>query len=266
VNPRLDGVSILVQAEARTEVTVELWSTGGGENHIPVRFIDRRMLWVEPGRSRLEADFGYEPPAPEDVVVVIRRAPGLSVMVLQEAAPSGVLALLSRTPGTDLHRPQSNAWSAAELRRHTPVFDVKPATAAYQPSHVVGGYARPFGGPNLWSSKAMEPNREEHLEMRWREPIVAERVELIFNDEVDEDLVNLHHHRTPFAVIPELVRDYRIEIATAEGWAVVDRVTGNRRRRRVHEVGGVTTNALRVVVEATNGSAWASVVAVRVFE
>ncbi|MFK3672006.1 FAD-dependent oxidoreductase [Leifsonia aquatica] len=265
VDPRLDRVGLLVQAEGPTEVVVELWSTDGGENHIPVRFVDRRTLQVEPGRTRIEADFGYAPTAPEDVVVVVRRARGLSVIVNPEPAPSGVLGLLSRTPTTDLHRPQSNAWSAAELRRHAPVFDAAPATHAYGADQVAGGYARPFGGPNLWSSDRIEAQREERLELRWAAPVVAGSVELVFNDEVDEDLVNLHHHRTPFPVIPELVRDYRIEAATGGGWVTIVEVEGNRRRRRVHPLGGMTTDALRVVVEATNGSAWASVVAVRVF-
>ncbi|WP_283656363.1 MULTISPECIES: hypothetical protein [unclassified Paenibacillus] len=35
-----------------------------------------------------------------------------------------------------------------------------------------------------------------------------------FNDDVNEDLINLHHHRTPFEVMPELVRHYRIEVFT----------------------------------------------------
>ncbi|KRC47305.1 pyridine nucleotide-disulfide oxidoreductase [Leifsonia sp. Root227] len=266
VDPVLDSVGILVEAAGPTEVTVELWSTEGGENHIPVRFVDRRTLHVEAGRSMVGADFGYAPTTPEDVVVVIRRAPGLSVIVNAGAAPSGVLGLLSRTPATDLNRPQSNAWSAAELRRHSPVFEAAPATLAYEPEHAVGGYARPYGGPNLWSSERIASGREESLELRWPGPIGAGRIEVIFNDEVDEDLVNLHHHRTPFAVIPELVRDYRIEAATADGWVTLDVVAGNRRRRRVHDLGGVTTDAVRLVVEATNGSAWASVVAVRVFE
>ncbi|MDR6972688.1 FAD-dependent oxidoreductase [Leifsonia shinshuensis] len=266
VDPRLDRIRILIEAEGSTSVTVELWSTAGGENHIPVSFIDRREVEVQGGLSMLEADFGYEPAEPEDVVVLIRRAAGLSVVVNPRPAPYGTLGLLSRTPATDLHRPQSNAWSAAELRRQSVVFEATPFTRAYRPSNVSGGFARPYRGPALWSSAEMAGDQPEHLEVRWKEAVSIGRVELVFNDDVDEDLVNLHHHRTPFPVIPELVRDYRVDVETADGWRTVVSVTGNRVRHRAHDVAlDERISALRVVVEATNGSAWATVVGVRVF-
>ena len=63
-------------------------------------------------------------------------------------------------------------------------------------------------------------------------------VSVIFNDDVDEDLINLHHHRSPFRVVPELVRNYRIDAFIGGEWRSVKRVIDNRRRHRVHEVAG----------------------------
>src|SRR5690606_8467818 len=106
----------------------------------------------------------------------------------------------------------------------------------------------------------------EYLRLDWSEEQRIERVDIIFNDDVDEDLINLHHHLTEFEVIPELVRDYRVEAQVAGEWRELAAVTGNRRRHRVHALESVVSaTALRVVIEATNGSRWASVVAVRVF-
>ena len=266
VDPRLDRVRLMVEAEEPVSATVELWSTGAGENHIPVRFLAAREIAVPAGRSWLEADFDHRPDSPEDAVVVVRRAKGLAVVVDPSPAPYGMLGLLSRTPANDLHRPQANAWSAAELRRSAPVAEVEPATRAYRAENVAGGYARPYGGPQLWSSQAMVEGRSEHLELRWPEPVRLSSVELVFNDDVDEDLINLHHHTTPFAVIPELVRDYRLEAETAAGWETIVDVRDNRARHRIHPFASpMTTRAMRLVVEATNGSSWATVSAVRVF-
>lgn len=51
----------------------------------------------------------------------------------------------------------------------------------------------------------MAAGREEWAELRWDTSVAVAKVQVIFNDDVNEDLVILHHHRTPFEVIPELV-------------------------------------------------------------
>ncbi|MFB2596683.1 FAD-dependent oxidoreductase [Herbiconiux sp. P17] len=266
VDPELGRFRLLVEADRPVTTTIELWRTAGGENHIPVGYLDSVERTVPAGRSWIEADFGHRPARPEDAVILLRRAEGLAVVVEPRPGPYGVLALLSRTPSQDLPRPQSNAWSAAELRRHTPVIDVESTTAAYAATNVRGGLARPYGGPQLWSSRPMVAGSSEHVELTWPERVAIGRVELVFNDDVDEDLINLHHHRTPFAVIPELVRDYRVEVCIEGRWETVVRERGNRRRLRLHDLERpVRTDALRVVVEATNGAESAMVVAVRVF-
>ncbi len=112
----------------------------------------------------------------------------------------------------------------------------------------------------------MSDSSQEWVELRWDEPQSVGRIELIFNDDVDEDLVNLHHHRTESLVMPELVRDYRIEVEQDGAWIVIDSVVGNRVRRRVHSLpAALTTSAVRVVITATNGDAHAMIIAMRVF-
>lgn len=85
---------------------------------------------------------------------------------------------------------------------------------------------------------------------------------------MDEYLNNLHRHRTPFEVMPELVRDYRLLARTADGgWRIAAVVEGNRRRHRVHRFTDepLRTTALRVVVDATHGAPRAHLFAVRAY-
>jgi hypothetical protein len=271
VNPRLDAVQLLLESDRNGERDIELWSTGRGENHIPVRHLKTVRVPVPQGRSWVAARFDYSPDAPEDVVVVIPRGQGLAVVVSDRLPAYGVLGLLSREPRftapQNLAHPQTNAWSARELRRKSVAMRVEPETRAYRASQIAGGYARPFGGPQLWSSDVISGARREHVELRWREPQQVGAVELVFNDDVDEDLINLHHHRTPFDVVPELVRDYRLQLE-AEGGGWVDHlvVEGNRHRHRRHSLDDrVMTRALRLVVDRTNGADRAMVFGVRVF-
>ncbi|REJ06467.1 FAD-dependent oxidoreductase [Microbacterium bovistercoris] len=264
LDPRLDTVRIGVEAVAETIARVELWGTGNGMNHIPVDHVATLEVRVAQGRGVLEARFDHTPDAPADAVVIVRRNDDLSILVGDERPPYGVLGLLAREPGVLLADPQTNEWSAAELRRRSPRFEVRPDTAAYRPANVAGGFARPFGGPQLWASERAAG--EEWIELRWDTARTVARIELVFNDDVDEDLINLHHHTTPFLVMPELVRDYRVEARVGGAWQVLTEVAGNRRRRRIHGVDQVITDAVRVVVTATNGDPRVMIAAVRVFE
>ncbi|MEI3847086.1 MULTISPECIES: FAD-dependent oxidoreductase [unclassified Microbacterium] len=263
VHPRLDVLRLGVDASAPATVVVELWGTGNGMNHIPVERIAVREVEVGAGRGELEVRFDHEPAQPADAVVIVRRHPDLAVLVGDERAPYGVLGLLAREPGVLRADPQTNEWSAVELRRRAPRFSVSPRTDAYGADRVIGGLARPFDGPQLWSSETLA--EEEWLELRWDSAQRIGRVELIFNDDVDEDLINLHHHATPFLVMPELVRDYRIEAQVGGAWRVLAEIAGNRVRRRVHPVEPVSADAVRIVVTATNGDPRAMISAVRVF-
>jgi len=140
-----------------------------------------------------------------------------------------------------------------------------PAERSFAPESVVNGLLRPYGAPNLWLSERHDVDPEPWLALSWDAPQRLRRVAITFNDDVHEDLINLHHHRTPCRVIPELVKDYRLEARMAGAWREVASVAGSRVRRRVHEVelDGVTDLRLRVL--ATNGSPYAEVVEVRVY-
>lgn len=97
------------------------------------------------------------------------------------------------------------------------------------------------------------------------------QVDLVFDDCVHEDLINLHHHRTPFEVIPELVRDYHVEARTPQGnWLLLaDDVDNHTRHHRLHlhgrggAPGPIEASALRLTVSATNGAPSAHVISFR---
>lgn len=266
VDPRLDSVTVEVVAAAPTTLAWELWSTRSGLNQIPVDLLVRGDVRVSaPGRQRVELRTDHSPRAPHSAVLVVRADPHLSLVAVPGPAPYGVLGLLRRDPRLKHGTAQSNAWSAFELRHRAVVFSAEPATAAYAPQQAVGGMQRPFDGPHMWAAP-VSADAPASIELAWPAPITADRLELVFNDDVDEDLINLHHHRTPFRVLPTLVRDYRVERWGEAGWVTVLDVEGNRRRHRVHVFDEpVTTSRLRLVVTATNGHPHAMVSAIRVY-
>ncbi|QCD59782.1 FAD-dependent oxidoreductase [Streptomyces hawaiiensis] len=266
VQPAIESVEVLLEASEATGVRLELWSTGGGENHIPVEKLDEAVARAEAGTHWVRAPFGHKAPDGENVVLLLRRNPAAALLVVDRPGPYGVLALVSRTPRTVTGRPQSNAWSAEELRRRCPAVVVHGDSSALAAVQVTGPLQRPYHGPRMWSSQALAIDPRPWVRLDWDEVQEIGSFDIIFNDDVDIDLINLHHHRTPFPVMPELVRDYRVEALVDGAWQTVVTVEDNRERRRSHVLGErLRATALRLTVLATNGSEWATVVALRVF-
>lgn len=272
VEPSLDGLELLLDAELDTAVTVEIWSTGRAENYVPAERMASSTINVKQGQRQWAAvDIKWEPEQCQNAFLIIKENPAVALYQSEGLFP-GVLIFTrqqqtERNPKLEQQVPQPVVqWQMRRQARYPFCFRVRSETRAFAEEKVIDGYRRPYGGPHFWSSERMESGREEWLELAWAAPVSIGEVHCIFNDDVNEDLINLHHHRTPFEIIPELVKDYRIEARIGGSWTTLGRVADNRRRKRVHEFGSrITADAVRIVVEATNGAPRAEIVEVRVY-
>ncbi|WP_327179364.1 FAD-dependent oxidoreductase [Streptomyces sp. NBC_01335] len=280
VDPALDTVDLLVHGapDGRDrELTVELWGTGNPENAVPADPLLTTTVTVPSGGPHwVTARLDHRPDTPRNAILIVRACPDTALVLLPERT-DGVLALRRKAEGdaaVDHDIPEEDGqlvleWQARGLRRQTFAFRAAPATTAFHPERAVGGYQRPYGGPNLWSSAPA--GTEEWLRLDWQEEQELTETRVVFDDDVDEYLNNLHRHRTPYEVMPELVRDYRVQSQDAEGlWHTLLTVTDNRRRHRVHALkdadgGPVRTRALRLVVDATHGARHAHVIAFKAY-
>ncbi|MGN7359812.1 FAD-dependent oxidoreductase [Paenibacillus sp. SAF-054] len=273
VEPAMQGLELLVDADEDTRLTVELWHTGRPENYVPHSKVAEAEAAVPKGEAQwVSLPLAWEPDAPQNAFVIIRENPGVSLY--QAAEPfTGVLAFengavpnaSSNLEDHDENQPVV-AWSMKALVRRPFCFKVQGATGAYAPEKAVGGYKRPFGGPNLWVSEPIGPQDEAWLQLTWEHERSMEEIVLTWNDDVNEDLINLHHHRTPFDLIPELVKSYRIEARVQGQWRTVYSAKDNRRRsNRIRLEEPVLADAVRVVIEETNGAPCAELVEFRVY-
>ena len=273
VDPELRRVRMLVVTDRDTTLQASLYSTGARQNAVPVDRVDAASVRVEASTCARWVDLPLEwtPRVGENAVIVLHRNPGVHMLLTDRPAP-GVL-LLS-------HRPENDGdvnvsfdeadllvqWPAHILRGRGPRLQVHPLTEAFSASKAVGGYHRPHGGPQLWVSEPLRVGRPEWLDVRFDEPTPVREVRLVFDDDVDVELNTLHHHRMPHRVFPTLVRDYRLELLVADEWRLVEEVTANRRRHRIHTLSShPEAEALRVVVTATNGDPSARIVGLRVY-
>ncbi|TFD82485.1 FAD-dependent oxidoreductase [Cryobacterium fucosi] len=286
VEPRLDFINFTVDSDAATELQIELWDTGKPQNYVPIHRLSTTHVAVTAGDGVVvRAALDWAPDSAQNAVVIVRANPLVSLLLADER-PYGVLALVAKKSGDaefDDHIPDQDnqpivEWNAAPLRRQGFVFSASPDTDAYAPAHVTDGYQRPHAGPRMWSSSPSRPTPgtapaaapAEHLQLDWTTPVTVSSVRIVFNDDVDEDLINLHHHRTEFETVPELVADYRVEVASgpkdARSWHPVAVVTANHHRHRIHTFDSVSTTGIRVVATRTNGSPTTMVSAIKVYE
>jgi hypothetical protein len=274
VHPDVDGVELLLDAEADTELTVELWDTGRPENYVPGSFIASRSAKVRKGAGQwILFELQWKPERAQNAFLIVRgnvlvrlhqaAEPFTGVLAFERgAAPRAAATLEDQDPTQPIVE-----WSMKALNRRPFCFRARSATEAYGPEQAQGGYGRPYGGPNLWVSDPLQAGREQWLELSWDSAVAIGEIRLTWNDDVNEDLINLHRHRTSFEIIPELAKAYRIEARAAGKWTTAVVVRDNRRRSAIHKLDqALTADALRVVVEETNGAPCAELVEVRVYD
>ncbi|WP_051426304.1 FAD-dependent oxidoreductase [Jiangella gansuensis] len=266
VNPSVDYVELLVDATAETELTVELYNTGKPQCYLPRDLEISARAPVAAGQKQwVRFDLPWAPEIPRNAFLMIRKNPRVALHQASYAEPGTIFFLHRDPPADEEYLEQWREWKYA-LHRQGICYRVGPRTNAYAAELIVGGYARPFGGPQMWVSEWLAWDENPWVELTWPEPVTFAEIALVLDDEVHEDLINLHAFRTPFEVLPGLIRDYRVE-ATVDGtWTEIVSVMGNRRRHRVHGLDRpVTTDRLRITMTATNGAPRAHLVAARVY-
>ncbi|WP_028611377.1 FAD-dependent oxidoreductase [Paenibacillus harenae] len=273
VSGELQQIELLVDAKEETTLQIEAWSTGRAENYVPQQLEASSSAVVGAGeRQWIGVPVGWKPEHAQNAFIIIRANEHVQLHLSQEPL-TGVLAFergeeARAVKEMEDHRHEQLVvqWGMRKLVRRPFCFRAKPETEAYSAAGVTDGYLRPYGGPHLWASEPLSAGQEAWVELTWDGPVSFKEVQLVFNDDVNEDLINLHHHRTPFEIIPELVRDYRIEALVDGAWTVLHRQQANHKRKQIHRFDeAVNAAKLRCVVEATNGCPRAEIIEIRVY-
>ncbi|AIQ40336.1 FAD-dependent oxidoreductase [Paenibacillus sp. FSL R7-0312] len=273
VDPLLEGMELLIDASEAAELTVQLWETGRPENYVPYALLQSASVSVISGTQQwVKLDLRWQPETPCNAFLIIKANAAITLHMADQPT-SGMLAYgHSNTPVVSLDFQNQPAqpvvlWDKKKFDHTAPCIRMSGPTQAFAADKAVDGYLRPYGGPHLWSSDRMNSGRPEWLELAWSAPVTLREVHVTFNDDVNEDLINLHHHITPYEVLPTLVKDYRIEAYVNGNWTAVAAGSDNHKRKHVHLLSeAVVADRLRVIVLETNGSEYAEIIEVRVYE
>ncbi|TCC20153.1 FAD-dependent oxidoreductase [Kribbella speibonae] len=265
VDPALDGFELLVDS-AGGSLTVELHDPVKAQNYLPAKLVDSCTVDLPAGEKRwIQVPLAWRPAAPSNAFVVLRSTPDVSVHTAATRLP-GTVHFAHRDPAADEQwTEQFRAWKHILPRGGLCIR--LGETAAYAPDKVIGGYSRPYGGPNLWSSEDLAWDSEPWLELTWPEPVELSEIVVVLDADVQEDLINLHHHRTPFETLPTLLAAYDLEVRDGDGpWQLVAAVTDNHHRTQHHHLHTATqATQLRLTTRQTNGAQRAHVVSIRAY-
>lgn len=274
VDPVLDEIQLLVDAQADTVLQVELWSSSKPQNYIPEQRINAAETRVLKGdRQWVTLPIAWKPDYPQNAFIVFKANEELHFYV-HEQSSSGTLTLASTAESRAVKQLEDHdtsqllvKWATKPYQYQSACFKVTPESRAYAPEKVVDGYLRPYGGPHMWASeKINDLSMAPWLQLQWKEPKTVHEIRLVFNDDVNKDLINLHRHKTPFEIMPELVKDYRLEAWVDGTWVTIVEERDNRRRQKVHVLeNAIVTEKIKLVVQATNGSSFAEVVEIRIY-
>ncbi|OMF38083.1 pyridine nucleotide-disulfide oxidoreductase [Paenibacillus sp. FSL H8-0548] len=273
VQPALETVELLLDCTAAVTLEAELWHTGKGENYVPKYKVAAASTSVAPGSSQwVKLDFPWKPDAACNAFLIIKANEAISLhgsdraltgVLCFEKGPEPIVSSLLEESQPEQPLVQ---WSMRAWNRHPICFQATPNTEAYAAEHITDGYVRPFAGPHLWVSEEMTAGQEEWIDLEWENEKRIAEIHITFNDDVNEDLINLHHHRTVFEAIPEVVRSYRVEALIQEEWIVVAAERDNHKRKRVHTLEHeISSSKIRLWIENTNGGAHAEVAEIRVY-
>ncbi|MFC0673185.1 FAD-dependent oxidoreductase [Brachybacterium hainanense] len=265
VDPALDGVEILVDAAHPTELHAALHATSKPQNYLPDAEVQQVRVPVAEGRSWVRLPLAWEPGSARNAFLTLHANPDLAVHEGEHVEPGTVTMIHREMPEDEQWTEQWRHWKET-LHGRGICFRAIAPTRAFRPEQVRGGYARPYGGPNMWVSGPAAEDPQPWLELVWEAPQQVREVDVIFDDDVNEDLINLHHHRTEAEIMPTLVRSARLEGRIGGSWRTLASLEENRRRRWSVDLGEEQElEALRLVALDTHGAPGARVVAVRTY-
>lgn len=271
VDPQVNQLDIFLSTEKATSLIVKWYSTGNPQNYIPDTLIGKQKIKIDKGfNGWQEVKVNYQPSHAQNLFVVIEKNEDC-ILYLGNQEFAGVLSYVNN-PIAELNQPELHDysrkspllyWTNQLINRRNFVFRVKQ-TNAFQPTKIINGYVRPYGGSNMWVTNFN--GQPEAIELSWKGLQNIKQINLTFNDDVNEDIINLHHHRTYFDEVPELVKAFNLYYWEAGSWKRWWSVDQNRQRHLVKEFEQpIQTNKLKLELLQTNGSQQFSLFEVRVY-
>jgi hypothetical protein len=140
-------------------------------------------------------------------------------------------------------------------------YEIDPPQSCFSPKLVVSGVTRPYRSTNIWRSDRKQAF-PQWLELRWEKKQRISTIELTFPGYVERE----YHAYPPFYRDPQCAEAYSIEARIDKQWHGILHITNNYQRHRRHSLRSpIETDAVRIIIRATNGDSSAGIFEVRCY-
>ena len=249
----MESVSLPLQAEADTTVTLRVRQTDSPDDLSSTKDVAVQSLELRAGTTQW-VEFPVDAPI---------SAPFAWILVEPNEA---VKWRYSRLDVPGVSRFFGSGSSRQILDDQGMAFDVSPAVPfsvedAYIPGNVVNGVARTTEeAANFWLSDRDDP-LPQWVELTLERPAAVSMIQCVFDTDLSVSLAK-QRGTTPGVT----VRSYRIQCRVDGRWQTVAADDENVQRWRRHRFEPVTTDKIRLVVDAMHGAPQARVLEMRVYE
>jgi len=267
------GVLIPI-SDAKIE-TVSIWLESDDQNActIQISLLQASHIWDYKGSAPLvEREFVIQPKQigwleiPLHVHVEPGRLYWLKTSIVEGQVYWRYMRGL-RWPGTlsIWQRQETSLWKHFFGGHRQPfnmlLYKISPPNHPFSPANVLSGVTRPEKFTNIWISDPLQ-TLPQWLELRWPEKRSIHSVEITF----DTDLSLTNETVAAPYDYPTLVKTYSLQIQNGSGaWQIVASQIDNTSRKVVHRLEGISTDTLRLYIEATRGDRSARVYEIRTY-
>ena len=262
-NGALPHVDVLLTASADTVVGWQLHRGDDRGGTIPAETLAEGSVAIPAGGTQwVRVPVAAKVEATGWLMLELKTNPALA---WHESAER-LVGLKSYFAGKQNHDRQTNAHSRFYVNRRRQLCIRLPENEkTYAANNAVNGLARPFNAPNLWISQRTDFKQPEWLEVALERPETVRAIQFLFDSDLDRHLTNTWV-TTPYAIEPDLIKDYDVEVKQNGSWKKVAEGRDNHHRRCRHVLPeAVKADAVRIVIQATNGTPRAQVYAMQVY-
>ena len=266
------SVTVWLQAQEATTVTVELRRSSKLGNHTPDITLETQTLSLNPGEQEVSITFSSTVAQSQYVFVCFMRNERVQIRG-SEMRLTGVLSVFNKfnkavsnhgkqEPEQDIGMEAFEFWCPARRPGgHNLAMRIDPGLPVFGVENLRNGVMRPTHLPNAWVADLKDP--QPQLTLRWDEPQSLRRVVLHWDTDFDHPMESaLMGH--PESVMPFCVQHYQLQ--DDQGQVVYEQHHNHQSQNEITWDRPVVTQQLTITLTPPNELTPAALLGARVYK
>lgn len=259
VENRLNEISLFMEAEIKTKVTVDVYLTDGVKQNYRVKEIYKTFNIDVHKKGWYSFNLNLNECPGNKIFIIVRKNSKVK-LYMSEKLLTGVLGISSEKDtleyNTFFHTINSGKYIPL-----TPCFKTQPKLDIYRKEMINNGHIRPLALPNSWMSEEMKNHIPEWIKFELEEEKYISKIEIVFNSNLNPRRIIANIN----SVNKEMIKEYDVIVETKKAEMVIVSVNENYKRFVIHEFDKIKAKSITLRIYKTWGSLHAEVFDFRVY-